>query len=81
MIPLEDYQRLDVAIVGAGIAGLAAAIGLSRNGHNVEVNCHLTDCLSSRRTQQSFSRSLSGLDLGVRLALQCTSAQTPRGCL
>jgi monoamine oxidase len=40
-VPLEDYQRLDVAIVGAGIAGLGAAIGLSRNGHNVEVKLFL----------------------------------------
>lgn len=28
---------MDVGIVGAGIAGLAAAIGLRRAGHNVEI--------------------------------------------
>lgn len=29
---------LNIAIVGAGIGGLAAAIGLRRNGHNVFVS-------------------------------------------
>jgi NADPH-dependent 2,4-dienoyl-CoA reductase/sulfur reductase-like enzyme len=33
----EGYEALDIAIVGAGIAGLGAAIALCRNGHNVEV--------------------------------------------
>ena len=28
---------LDIAIVGAGIGGLTAAVGLKRNGHNVAV--------------------------------------------
>lgn len=30
-------KALDIAIVGAGIGGLAAAIGLRRAGHNVSV--------------------------------------------
>lgn len=30
-------KGLDIAIVGAGIGGLAAAIGLRRAGHNVSV--------------------------------------------
>lgn len=30
-------KPLDIAIVGAGIGGLAAAIGLRRAGHNVSV--------------------------------------------
>lgn len=30
-------KGLDIAIVGAGIGGLAAAIGLRRVGHNVSV--------------------------------------------
>ena len=33
----HDRVVLDIAVVGAGIAGLAAAIGLCRAGHNVEV--------------------------------------------
>ena len=30
--------ELDIIVVGAGIAGLAAAVSLSRAGHNVTVN-------------------------------------------
>lgn len=31
---------LDIAIVGGGIAGLAAAIAFRRTGHKVTVGCH-----------------------------------------
>jgi hypothetical protein len=35
---LDDYSKpLQIAIVGAGIGGLSAAISLRRNGHIVEV--------------------------------------------
>ena len=33
----EHPSPLKVAIVGAGIGGLSAALGLRRNGHEVEV--------------------------------------------
>ncbi len=33
----EDPEPLRVAVVGAGIGGLCAAIGLRRNGHEVDV--------------------------------------------
>lgn len=33
---------LDIAIVGAGIGGLMAAIGLAKNGHNVNVREHVS---------------------------------------
>ena len=29
--------RLEVAIIGAGLGGLAAAIGIARAGHNVTI--------------------------------------------
>ena len=41
--PGADHKTLDIAIIGAGIAGLAAAIALGQSGHNVEV------CLTGSR--------------------------------
>ncbi len=38
---MASSTSLDIAIVGAGIAGLGAAIALSRVGHKVEV-CSLS---------------------------------------
>ena len=35
-------EPLNIAIVGAGIGGLTAAIGLRRNGHNVSVRIFRT---------------------------------------
>lgn len=42
--PLVDECEtpLKIAIVGAGIGGLSAAIGLRRNGHEVEVGSVLS---------------------------------------
>lgn len=37
----ESPKPLDIAIVGAGIGGLAAAIGLRRAGHNVSVSAFI----------------------------------------
>lgn len=36
--PKPGSKKLDVAIIGAGIAGLSAAVALLQSGHNVEVN-------------------------------------------
>ena len=35
--PKENDKALEIGIIGAGIAGLAAAAGLCRSGHRVEV--------------------------------------------
>lgn len=37
-LPKPGDQILDIGIIGSGIAGLAAAIGLIQSGHNVEVS-------------------------------------------
>jgi len=34
---MANHAVLDVAVVGAGIAGLSAAVAIARAGHNVEV--------------------------------------------
>lgn len=53
---------LNISIVGAGIGGLTAAIGLRRNGHNVSV--------SERETKSqellTLFRSMNSLDLLTR---------------
>jgi pyruvate/2-oxoglutarate dehydrogenase complex dihydrolipoamide dehydrogenase (E3) component len=36
----DSKRPLKIVIVGAGIGGLAAAIGLRRAGHNVSVMCY-----------------------------------------
>ena len=36
--PKPGHQKLDIAIIGAGIAGLMTAITLVQSGHNVEVS-------------------------------------------
>lgn len=46
--PGPGFKRLDIAIVGAGIAGLGAAIGLCQSGHKVEVR-RLQFCQSPLR--------------------------------
>ena len=39
--PKDGSQKLDVAIIGAGIAGLTAAIALLQSGHHVQVYTNL----------------------------------------
>ena len=36
--PKSSHQKLDIAIIGAGIAGLITAVALVQSGHNVEVD-------------------------------------------
>lgn len=37
-VPRTGDQVLDIGIIGAGIAGLSAAIALTQSGHNVKVS-------------------------------------------
>ena len=39
--PKEGDASLDIAIIGAGIAGLSAAVALTQCGHNVEVSVEI----------------------------------------
>lgn len=76
--PKEGHQPLDVAVVGAGIAGLMAAIALSQSGHNVEVSLMN---LRTFRTRSIFTipdyRFLKDPSLPTRLAPQSTCVPTP----
>jgi predicted flavoprotein YhiN len=63
--PGPEFSRLNIAIVGAGIAGLGAAIGLSQSGHDVEVN--------TRNTTSSAIRALMN-GLGTHFTNSCTNS-------
>ncbi len=41
LMAASDKSRLHVGVIGAGIAGLSAAIGLTRAGHDVVVSLAL----------------------------------------
>jgi hypothetical protein len=43
--PIPGERRLEIGIIGAGIAGLGAAIALGQAGHHVEVGSTLTSPL------------------------------------
>lgn len=51
----EEAMSLRVLVVGAGIAGLAAAVGFARHGHQVQVY--------ERRTSSDREQSGSGIGL------------------
>ncbi|MGD1038195.1 MAG: UbiH/UbiF family hydroxylase [Roseiarcus sp.] len=60
-----DFERCDVFVVGAALAGLAAAIGFARAGFSV-LSCGATDRLGQGRTVALLGRSidfLEGLDV------------------
>jgi cation diffusion facilitator CzcD-associated flavoprotein CzcO len=72
-----DPKPLNIAIVGAGIGGLAAAIGLRRAGHNVSVKClHLYTFNIPMLTMYSSMSNLSSLPKWV---LQFTLLPMPMG--
>ena len=47
--PKDGDQKLDIGIVGAGIAGLTAAVALLQCGHNVEVSGRPSEQVVCRR--------------------------------
>jgi 2-octaprenyl-6-methoxyphenol hydroxylase len=56
-----DSEDCDVFVVGAGLAGLAAAIGFARAGFRV-VSCGATDRLGQGRTVALLGRSIDFLE-------------------
>ena len=61
----DDCEACDVFVVGAGLAGLCAAIGFARAGFSV-VSCGATDRLGSGRTVALLGQSVDFLqDLDV----------------
>ena len=67
----EHSSPLKVAIVGAGIGGLSAALGLRRNGHEVEVRRpYLLN--SAVCTDSNGCRFMNNPGLPMKLAQQYT---------
>ncbi len=50
-------KRLQIGIVGAGIAGLTAAIGLTRSGHDVVVSILRTKVVRLTRIASRYEDS------------------------
>ena len=73
---------LDVAVVGAGIAGLSAAIAISRAGHHVEVGVRLMEDRTSCVFDILSTRSTRGQDFQTKWEPPSTYVQTQPGyCL
>ena len=80
-ISAEQSVVLDVGVIGAGIAGLSAAIGLCRAGHRVEV------CLVLQKTSDGHNQPWSdgcfrysrGQHLQTKSAQLLTSVQMLQG--
>lgn len=60
--PSPEERRLEIGIIGAGIAGLGAAIGLGQAGHDVEVG-NLTTSGGLEETTGVDGRILYNADL------------------
>ena len=80
---MASSTSLDIAIVGAGIAGLAAAISLSQSGHKVEVSSPgQASKMHGKLTNPWTSiRSLSVLISPMKLELGFLSAPMQAGFL
>ena len=72
-------QSLKFIIIGARIAGLSAAVGLRRAGHDVEVIALSVPMLESLSLTPVGSRYLSSLLSQMRLVQRSISVQTLLG--
>jgi 2-polyprenyl-6-methoxyphenol hydroxylase-like FAD-dependent oxidoreductase len=77
--PNPGEQKLDVAVIGAGIAGLMTAVALVQSGHNVEVRTlplalrarHATD--KGHPCLQIYERSKFANEIGAAINM-CPNA-------
>lgn len=57
--------KLNVIVVGGGIAGLAAAVVLGRAGHDITVSCQLCAGVSANLLTRSWKSQVSSMRLGI----------------
>jgi salicylate hydroxylase len=73
---LQDSPRpLNVAIVGAGIGGLAAAIALRRNGHHVRVGRRSGLITKNFDSEQIFEASQKKTEIGAGVGVQTNAVR------
>ena len=75
--PKPGHQKLDIAVIGAGIAGLLTAVALVQSGHNVEVeSIYKTNCKTISLTsacEQLYERSKFANEIGAAINM-CPNA-------
>jgi hypothetical protein len=67
-LPVTYSMPLQIAIIGAGIAGLSAAIGLRRAGHDAVVGL-LYSPNSTKLTSQIYERSRFKNEVGAAIVI------------
>lgn len=75
--PSPSPLKLNIAILGAGIAGLSAAIGLARYGHAVQVleaECELKEHGAGIQIPPNAARVLAVWGLGATIYAACDRA-------
>lgn len=75
---VDDHPTpLKVIIIGAGIGGLSAAVGLRKNGHQVDVSSDFKSAPPPKTDTDSLSSFMNSRDSPTRRAPQCTWLRMP----